>query len=76
MTATTDHGNVDPRVAAALADIACPDCAAVGSLQLVWKLEPAPLGTYSLAGVQNKVSAARVPYLECACGFSERGKNT
>jgi hypothetical protein len=69
------EAQIAAKVAAALASVACPDCRAVGSLELVWKLEPSPLGTYSLAGVQTKVSAARVPYLECACGFSERGKH-
>lgn len=68
------EAQITAKVTEALADVTCPDCRVVGALDLVWKLEPAPLGTYSLAGVQSKVSAARVPYLECPCGFSERGK--
>lgn len=52
-------------VAEVTAAIECPECHIVGSLALEWKLVAKPQGTYSLAGVQPKVSAKEWPYLVC-----------
>lgn len=47
----------------------CPKCAAVGTLSMAWKFLPSRLGTYSVAGVQPKVSARRALVGTCsACG--------
>lgn len=48
---------------------ACPACKAPpGSLRLTGGLQARPLGSFSLAGAQMKVSARSVPVLTCtAC---------
>lgn len=58
--------------------VLCVRCG-VAALTLVWKLEARPLGTFSLAGVQLKVSAREWPYCVCdptlgGCGAECRGK--
>lgn len=51
----------------------CPKCRAVGTLTMAWKFVPSTLGTYSLAGVQPKVSARRLLVATCsACGVKAR----
>lgn len=53
-----------------LKTIGCPGCGTVGSVQLTTKFVVKPLGTYSLAGVQTKVSAVETPALACTeCDF-------
>lgn len=57
----------------------CPQCGEVGKLRIEYrdKLVAKPLGSFSLAGAQMKVSARRVqaPFLCCdACGLALEGK--
>lgn len=60
-----------------LAGKSCPQCEAVGTLSVQWKLVARPLGSHSLAGAQVKLSARETPHLECsACEFSEAGEPT
>jgi len=62
-------------VSAALGDIAplCPGCGA-DTLQVEWRLTAAPLGSYSLAGAQDKIAAREVPWLVCGhCGIAAQG---
>lgn len=52
----------------------CPKCNRVG-LRIEWRFKAQPLGSYSLAGAQPKVSAYRVPVLLCDnCGLSCEGR--
>lgn len=68
--ATADGTPVD------LAHAQCMRCSGIGCLELEMRFEAAPPGTYSLAGVQPKVSAREVPWLVCrSCGASSRGKS-
>jgi len=54
--------------------IPCPGCG-VKALAIEWRLETKPLGTYSLAGQQLKVSANEVPWVVCSsCGVEAKGK--
>lgn len=58
-----------------LAHAQCTNCQSIGTLELSTRLEARPPGTYSLAGVQPKVSAREVPMLTCSsCGAECRGK--
>lgn len=57
----------------------CPKCSEVGKLRIEYrsKLAAKPLGSFSLAGAQMKVSATeiQVPFLCCdACGLELEGK--
>jgi hypothetical protein len=56
-------------------DARCPACdAGPGTLDIVQRLMPKRLGTYSLAGAQTKVSAYAAPVLCCrACGLQHAG---
>jgi len=52
----------------------CRHCGHVG-VRIEWRLEAKPLGTFSLAGVQTKVSATEHPYAVCeGCGHVSRGE--
>lgn len=57
-------------------DAACPSCSApAGSLTIADELVVKPLGTFSIAGAQMKVTAATLPVLNCsACGLSVIGR--
>lgn len=46
----------------------CPRCGSTG-FRVEFAFAPKPFGTFSLAGVQTKVSAERVPTI--TCGLSE-----
>lgn len=57
----------------------CPQCGADSKLDptfaVVWVMVAQPLGTFSLAGVQPKVSVREVPELRHErCGWSVRGR--
>lgn len=55
-------------------DTPCPICDHK-TLQIVMRIEAKPPGTFSLSGVQMKVSAAPWPYLMCTnCGAEARGR--
>ncbi|OQQ23343.1 hypothetical protein A6411_23830 [Prescottella equi] len=52
----------------------CPACGAT-TLEIEWRLEPKPIGSHSLAGVQMKVAATSLPWLVCrSCGVEAKGK--
>lgn len=54
----------------------CPTCGDA-SLHVEYRLEAQTPGTYSLAGVQMKISATEYPYLVCdACGVEARAKES
>lgn len=60
-----------------LSGFACPSCARVGTLTLEDRLVALPMGTWSLAGVQDKVSAVMVAHIVCSaegCGFVKAPK--
>ena len=51
----------------------CPSCGAY-RIRILHELEVRPIGTFSLAGAQMKVSAIIVPVLKCDnCGLTLRG---
>jgi hypothetical protein len=53
----------------------CPNCDALGRLTLHQILVARPVGNYSLAGQQPKVSAEEIYVLTCsACEWSIRGR--
>lgn len=57
-------------------EVPCPTCGRL-TLRFTTKLEPRPLGTWSLAGQQPKTSAVEWPYVVCdgdACDFEQRAK--
>ncbi|MCA1008980.1 hypothetical protein LCL87_24990 [Rhodococcus hoagii] len=52
----------------------CPACGAA-ALEIEWRLEPKPIGSHSLAGVQMKVAATSWPWMVCrSCGVEAKGK--
>lgn len=54
--------------------IPCRDCH-TPTLTLEWRWETAPLGSFSLAGVQTKTTAYRWPWCVCTtCGAESKGK--
>lgn len=57
---------------------ACPRCRAdPGCLGITDRLQARPLGSFSVAGAQLKVSARSVPVLRCsACGLELVGEYT
>jgi hypothetical protein len=56
------------------ADNFCKYCGHVG-LKIEWRLEAKPLGTFSLAGQQMKVSALEWPWAICpGCKHESKGK--
>ena len=62
-----------------LEEVTCPGCGEIGDMEIEWRdtLVARPLGTFSLAGQQLKVSAdwARWPWLVClSCGFAVKGE--
>lgn len=53
---------------------ACPDCGQVGGLSLTLGLAARPLGSFSIAGAQDKVVARQVAVLACSqCRVSRTG---
>jgi hypothetical protein len=55
-----------------LSTVTCPDCGVTGSIELTTRLVAKPIGTFSLAGAQMKVSAVETPVLACTtpgCGL-------
>lgn len=59
-------------------DAPCPRCnAEPGCLSIADQLQAQPLGSFSVAGAQLKVSARSVPVLRCsACGLELVGEYT
>lgn len=56
------------------AEQSCPQCGFAG-LVIEWRLTSKPLGSFSLAGSQMKVSATELPWIKCpACGVEAEGK--
>lgn len=52
----------------------CPACGSK-SLRIEERLTTKPIGSFSLAGVQMKVSAVSKPWLVCGtCGIEAEGK--
>lgn len=52
----------------------CPRCGASGTLSVHRAFEANPLGSFSLAGAQMKMSAREVAVAQCsACNLSVRG---
>lgn len=57
-----------------LSQVRCVYCGHVG-IRVEWRLEAKPLGTWSLAGVQEKYVASHWPYAICnGCGHVSRGQ--
>jgi hypothetical protein len=57
-----------------LSQVVCPGCGEVGSLGVELRLVAKPIGSFSLAGAQMKVSAREGPHLVCTtvgCGFTK-----
>jgi hypothetical protein len=54
-----------------LSVIACPGCGTIGSLELKSRLHARPIGSFSLAGQQMKVSAVAVHVLACTADDCE-----
>ena len=57
-----------------LSQVVCPGCGKDGSLGVELRLVAQPIGSFSLAGAQMKVSAREVPHLVCTtvgCGFTK-----
>ena len=55
-----------------LSTIPCPGCDNVGTLYIGTVLQAKPIGSFSLAGNQMKVSAQRIPAIRCSfCSFRE-----
>lgn len=53
----------------------CSSCSATGTISVRPVLVARPLGTFSLAGAQTKVSAVTAAVAECsACGLSVTGR--
>lgn len=52
-----------------LRTIACPACGTVGSIKLGSVLVARPLGTWSLAGAQDKANTVETPALVCTVGM-------
>lgn len=53
----------------------CPRCSVTGRISVRRVLVAKPLGTWSLAGTQDKTVAQDKAVLECdACGFSATGR--
>lgn len=60
---------------AMVAKAPCPRCASTGTLTVTDRLVAKPVGTFSLAGHQPKVSARRRPELACSeCGLRRLGE--
>lgn len=54
--------------------VQCKHCGSVETF-IVMRLEPAPLGTHSLAGVGLKATAKNWPWAVCdGCGHESRGE--
>lgn len=53
----------------------CPRCGSQGTLAVGVQLVAKPIGSFSLAGAQDKVSAVEVARADCsACGLSVTGR--
>lgn len=66
----------DPGSGRELVGACCRHCGSADTWLEV-RLEPKPVGTWSLAGQQTKVAAAVWPYLVCdGCGHVSRGQVT
>lgn len=64
-------------MAGSITRTACPQCARVGALTITDTLVAQRVGTFSLAGVQMKVSARPCPVLKCTadgCDFERVGE--
>lgn len=58
-----------------MSQIWCKFCGPEHTLRVEIRLEPAPIGSFSLAGAQTKVAATQWPYAVCeSCGRSSRGQ--
>ena len=60
-----------------LKSVSCPTCGRIGTLRLGSTLVAKPIGSFSLAGAQMKVSATEMPQLTCSadgCDFREIAK--
>lgn len=58
-----------------VADTPCPGCGNK-TLAIEMRLTASPVGTFSLAGVGMKVTAATKPWLVCTnCGIEAEGKS-
>lgn len=65
---TTSATKDEAALAAWAAEQTCPQCGSTG-FRVEYVLAAKPLGTFSLAGAQMKVSAVRAPKI--VCGLSE-----
>lgn len=68
---------IDP-LAARQSRTPCPECGKTGTMTLGRKLRANPIGSFSLAGAQMKVSARDVDTITCdpdvgGCGWSADG---
>lgn len=55
------------------AEQVCPACGTVG-LRIEHRLVANTNRNYSLAGVQDKVTAVETPFVVCGCGLEKQGK--
>lgn len=71
---TTQHEELTERLRSWAATQAC-GCGYAGGLWFEWRLQAKPIGSFSLAGAQMKVSANREPWIVCPpCGAEAQGK--
>ena len=71
----TDEIALGENSTARLAAAWCPGCYAKGTLKIISRLQAKPIGEFSLAGNQMKVSAREVPVLVCrACEHEVVGR--
>lgn len=57
-----------------VSDTPCPACGQT-TLSIEERFEPKPVGTWSLAGAQMKLTGKMWPYVRCSnCGVEARGK--
>lgn len=60
-----------------IAQATCPGCQTKGTLSIVMKMVAMPIGGFSLAGTQPKVTARELPVLVCSdanCTFNVIGR--
>lgn len=64
----SDPADYKATIARLADDQECPHCGEVG-FEVTWRLRARPIGSFSLAGSQMKVSAREVPHIKCRhCG--------
>lgn len=74
MAATLKDDEIAPWAAGQI----CPRCGSKG-FRVEWRLVPRPKGSYSIAGVQEKVVATETPFIICGltdgdgCGTEGQG---